>query len=338
MKEVKRSGGIEAGIVVIGECWEGKPAPVVYELLGCALELNRRLNGEIAVVLLGSGVTAYAQDCIRHGADKVYAADHPALARINEEVYTDVLYGMLAENRPEIVLFPSTVHGKSIAARLAARLDTGLTADCTRLEIDGSRRMLVQFRPAYQGALMAAVICPEARPQMATVRPGMMAPAASDPHRTGRVIKPRLWLPVRPGTRILEAAADAARQAGPADIIVAAGRGVQCKAGLDLIRELAHCLGAELAATRPLVDQGWLEQSRQIGLTGRSVTGKIYVAAGISGASQHTAGIGRMDTVIAINRDPAAPIFRVADYGIVADLFEAVPLLIAKLKQKRVSL
>ena len=322
------------GLMIAGEYAEGQLSPAVYELLGSTRELNRKLQTDIAVVLIGSGTSAYAASCNRHGADTVYVLDQPDLSPLSEEVHTELLHQLVLEVKPEILLLPSTIHSKSIAARLAARLNTGLTADCTELDIDLSSRVLLQIRPAREGALMATICCPEARPQMATVRPGAMSPCVPDPDRTGRIIHPQLQPPSVLRTSILEVIKSREVPGSAASgIIVAAGRGVCSKEGMELVRELAACLGAELGATRPVIDQGWLDYSRQIGLTGRNVSGRVYIAVGISGAVQHTVGIRRMDTVIAINRDPAAPILGLAAHGIVADLFEAVPLLIDQVRQ-----
>lgn len=322
------------GLMIAGEYAEGQLSPAVYELLGSARELNRKLQTDIAVVLIGSGTSAYAASCISHGADTVYVLDQPGLSPLSEEVHTELLHQLVLEAKPEILLLSSTIHSKSIAARLAARLNTGLTADCTELDIDLPSRVLLQIRPAREGALMATICCPEARPQMATVRPGAMSPCEPDPYRTGRIIHPQLQLPSVLRTSILEVIKSReAPSSAASGIIVAAGRGVCSKEGMELVRELAACLGAELGATRPVIDQGWLDYSRQIGLTGRNVSGRIYIAVGISGAVQHTVGIRRIDTVIAINKDRTAPILGLAAHGIVADLFEAVPLLIDQVRQ-----
>ncbi|MEK4042683.1 electron transfer flavoprotein subunit alpha/FixB family protein [Paenibacillus sp. FSL H8-0048] len=322
------------GIMIACEYSDGILHPAAYELLGCARELAAKLQTDIAVVLTGSGAAADADSCIRHGADTVYILDQPVLSPVNEELHTALLYQLVMDKKPEILLFSSTIHSKSIAATLASRLNTGLTADCTGLDIDPAQRMLLQIRPAREGTLMATICCPEARPQMATIRPGAMLPAPPGPHRTGQVIRPQLKLPQTLRTSVLEVirSREAADSSSASGIIVAAGRGVCSKEGMDLVRELAACLGAELGATRPVIDQGWLDYSRQIGLTGRNVSGRIYLAVGISGAVQHTVGIRRMDTVIAINKDRNAPILGLAAHGIVADLFEAVPLLIDQVR------
>ncbi|WP_238651986.1 electron transfer flavoprotein subunit alpha/FixB family protein [Paenibacillus piscarius] len=329
-----RAGEYE-GIMIACEYTDGILNPVVYELLGCAVDLNRTLRTDIAVVLTGPGAGAYAASCISYGADIVYVIDQPAGSPLNEEVHTELLHQLVLDIRPEILLFPSTIHSKSIAARLAARLHTGLTADCTGLNIDPAQRMLLQIRPAREGTLMATVCCPEARPQMATIRPGTMLPPATDPYRKGRIIHPQLTLPAVLRTSVLEVIGGRKDYGSSASsgVVVAAGRGVCSKEGIELVRELASCLGAELGATRPVIDQGWLDYSHQIGLTGKNVSGRIYIAVGLSGAVQHTVGIRRMDTVIAFNRDRSAPILKLAAHGIVADLFEALPLLITQVRQ-----
>lgn len=324
----------DRGIMIIAECGPAGPQPVLYELLGAACRLNAQLATEISVALIGSGCKAFSGGCIRHGAHKIYVLDDPRLWPVNEEIYTGLLHQLLEDTRPEIVLLPSAIHSKSIAARLASRLNTGLTADCTDLDISLPDRTLLQIRPAREGALLATVVCARARPQMATVRPGVMQPGRPDPSRTGIVIHRPVVLPVHLRTSVIETIGEAAARpsSGNSSIIVAAGRGVGGKEGLELVRELADCLGADIGATRPVIDQGWMDSSRQIGLTGRQVSGKIYIAVGISGAIQHTVGIRGMDTVIAVNPDKEAAIFKSAHYGIAADLFVALPLLMNKLK------
>ncbi|AZS14172.1 electron transfer flavoprotein subunit alpha/FixB family protein [Paenibacillus lutimineralis] len=323
------------GIMIIAECGPAGPKPVLYELLGAACGLNAKLMGIISVALIGSGCGGYSSSCIHHGAHQVFLIDHPGLWPLNEEVYTGLLHELVVDLEPEIVLMPSTIHSKSIAARLASRLGTGLTAECTNLDIDLPERTLLQIRPARECSLMATVICPQARPQMATVRPGALRSSIPDFQRSGIVVHRPVLFPVDLRTTVLETLADrAARHSfGEGGIIVAAGRGIGGKNGLELVRELSDVLGADIGATRPVVDMGWLDGSKQIGLTGKHVKGKIYFAVGISGAIQHTVGIRGMDTIIAVNPDKDAPIFKEAHYGIATDMFTALPLLIDKVKQ-----
>lgn len=335
MGDIKISKEKYEGIMILAECRSGKLEPVVYELLGCANEINEKLRTEISVVLLGSNIDKYCKSCIHHGADKIYKVDLPILDQINEEIYTELYYQIISKYKPEIVLIPSTIHSKSIAARLASRLDTGLTADCTSLDIDVTSRMLLQIRPAREGAIMATILCPEHRPQMATIRPKVMKCKAVDYSRRGQIISPNIKLPGNVKIKIIDVVKDIINQKykSESEIIVSVGRGIKSKENLSIIEELANCLGAEIGATRPVIDQGWLEYRSQIGLTGRNVSSKIYFAIGISGAIQHTVGINSVDKIIAINNDKEAPIFKIATYGIVGDLFEVVPLLIKKIKE-----
>ncbi|MBZ9609071.1 electron transfer flavoprotein subunit alpha/FixB family protein [Clostridium estertheticum] len=335
MGDIKISKEKYEGIMILAECRLGKLEPIVYELLGGANEINEKLRTEISVVLLGSNIGGYCESCIHHGADKIYKVDLPILAEINEEIYTELYYQIISKYKPEIVLIPSTIHSKSIAARLASRLNTGLTADCTSLDIDMTRRMLLQVRPAREGAIMATILCPEHRPQMATIRPKVMNCKAVDYSRQGQIISPNIKLPSNVKTKIIDCVKDIINQNynPESEIIVSVGRGIKNKENLSIIEELANCLGAEIGATRPVIDQGWLEYRSQIGLTGKNVSSKIYFSIGISGAIQHTVGINSVDKIIAINNDKEAPIFKIATYGIVGDLFEVVPLLIKKIKE-----
>ncbi len=327
------------GLWVVAEHLHGTPRRGTYELLGEGRRLADALGVELAAVLLGDGVADLAQDLIAHGADTVYLVQDPALAHYRTGPCTDVLAGLINQHKPEIVLFSATPQGRDLAPRVAARLSAGLTADCTGLEVDAQERLLVQTRPAFGGNLMATIVCRHARPQMATVRPGVFRPLEPDPSRTGRVVETPVHLDERAiGLKILEVVqqeTDGRVNLQDAEVIVSGGRGLGKPEAFALIRELAEVLGGAVGASRAAVDAGWIPAYHQVGQTGRTVQPKLYIACGISGAVQHLAGMSSADCIIAINKDPTAPIFSVATYGIVGDLFEVLPALTRRLRELR---
>ena len=324
------------GVWVVAEHLHGQLRRGTRELLGEGRRLAGRLGVELSAVLLGDEVQPLASDLIAHGADRVYLAQDPVLAHCRTGPYTDVLAGMVNQHKPEIVLISATPQGRDLAPRVAARLSAGLTADCTGLDIDEKDRLLVQTRPAFGGNLMATIVCREARPQMATVRPGVMKALDSDPSRAGEVVE----VPVRLDERgVLAKIVEIVQQEDEgrvnmqdAEIIVAGGRGLGKPENFAIIRELAEALGGAVGASRAAVDAGWIPAYHQVGQTGRTVQPKLYIACGISGAVQHLAGMASSDVIIAINKDPSAPIFNIATYGVVGDLFEIVPALTKKLR------
>lgn len=333
-QEQQRSTQSSNDIWVYVEHRRGKPAGVVFELLGAAKRLVRD-RGAVAAALLGYEVSSLVADLIAAGADKVYLVEDEALKDFRDEPYTHAMAEMIKEYRPSVVLFGATSQGRSLAPRLACRLKTGLTADCTGLEIseDG---LLWQTRPAFGGNIMATILTRRARPQMATVRPRVMKRLAPDPSRTGEVIRPRIGRPFFARTELLEFIEESETvNLEDADIIVAGGRGLGGAKNFDMLRELARELGGAVAASRAAVDAGWVPYSMQVGQTGKTVGPKVYIAVGISGSIQHLAGMSSSDIIVAINKDPEAPIFRVATYGIVGDLFEVVPALLDELKARR---
>ena len=307
------------------------------ELLGEGRRLAEKLGVELSAVLLGDGVEPMARDLVACGADKVYLAQDPVLANYRTGPYTDVLAGLINQHKPEIVLISATPQGRDLAPRVAARLSAGLTADCTGLDIDESDRLLVQTRPAFGGNLMATIVSRYARPQMATVRPGVMKALEPDLSRTGEVVTVPVHLDERSMlTKIVEIVqldTDGRVNLQDAEIIVSGGRGLGRPEHFALIRELAEALGGAVGASRAAVDAGWIPAYHQVGQTGRTVQPKLYIACGISGAVQHLAGMSSADCIIAINKDPAAPIFNIATYSIVGDLFEIVPALTRKLRE-----
>ena len=307
------------------------------ERLGEGRRLAEKLGVELSAVLLGDGVEPMARDLVAYGADKVYLAQDPVLANYRTGPYTDVLAGLINQHKPEIVLISATPQGRDLAPRVAARLSAGLTADCTGLDIDESERLLVQTRPAFGGNLMATIVSRHARPQMATVRPGVMKALEPDPSRTGEIVNVPVHLDERSMlTKIVEIVqldTDGRVNLQDAEIIVSGGRGLGKPENFTLIRELAEALGGAVGASRAAVDAGWIPAYHQVGQTGRTVQPKLYIACGISGAVQHLAGMSSADCIIAINKDPAAPIFNIATHSVVGDLFGILPALTKKLRE-----
>jgi electron transfer flavoprotein alpha subunit len=323
------------GVWIFGEQRGGKIQGVVYELLGVGRSLADKLNCELACTVLGYNLSGL-ETLIARGADKVYSINDPGLEHFLDEPYTTALAQLINEHKPEIFLGGATSIGRSLLPRLAIRLKTGLTADCTGLDIDPEKKILLQTRPAFGGNIMATIITEHHRPQMATVRHKVMKENEPDPNRKGEIIT------VSAGTvfsrvEFIQFFEDLTQKVNlaEADIIVSGGRGLGDPKNFSLIEELAGLLGGAVGASRATVDAGWISYSHQVGQTGRTVAPKLYIAVGISGAIQHLVGMQPSKYVVAINRDPQAPIFKVCDYGIVGDLFEIVPILIKKLKDSK---
>ncbi len=309
---------------------------VAYELLGEGRKLADATGENLCAVLIGDGIKEKAQDLISHGADKVYLADAPLLKYFQDDPYTQVFVDLIKEWFPSIVLMGATAVGRSLAPRVAARLKTGLTADCTGLEIDKERGILLQTRPAFGGNIMATIICPGTRPQMATVRHKVMKKAKKDGEHKGEIIVYKIDnKKLISRTKLIDFVEEVTKTVNlaEADIIVSGGRGLGEAKNFKLIEELAQAIGGAVGASRAAVDAGWIPYSHQVGQTGRTVCPKIYIACGISGAIQHLIGMQSSDIIIAINKDPLASIFKIATYGIEGDLFEIVPLLTKKFKE-----
>lgn len=325
------------GVWVVAERQDDHLAEVALELLGKGRELADCLEVPLSVVLLGDEVEGLAAAAGAYGADSVYLVQHPVLAQYRTAPYTDVICGLINQHKPEIVLYGATPMGRDLASRIAARIQAGLTADCTGLTIDGEERLLLQTRPAFGGNIMATIVCHHARPQMATVRPKVMTKIQPQPAREPEVISVSVELDEKRAlTKILEVIRE---EEGPtvnlqdADIIVSGGRGLGKAENFKLIEELAETLGGAVGASRATVDAGWIPAYHQVGQTGKTVHPKLYIACGISGAVQHLAGMSSSDCIVAINQDPKAPIFGAAHFGIVGDLFEVVPALIKEIKE-----
>ena len=349
------------GVWVFCEQREGKLMPTDFELISEARKLADELGCELSGLLLGENVEGIAKELGGYGADKVLVCDSPLLKDYTTDAYTKVICDVIHEYKPEVFLIGATNIGRDLGPRCAARLHTGLTADATHLDIDTAKYMdflrtsstidvdsqkfnmedrnLKMTRPAFGGQLMATIICPRFRPQMSTVRPGVMKKSAFDAAKAEacQIVKPAFELTEADcKTKVLsiEKAAKKMVDLIGADVVVSVGRGISKdpQAGIKLAEELAAELGGVVGASRAVVDSGWISSDHQVGQTGKTVHPKIYVALGISGAIQHVAGMQDSEMIIAVNKNDMAPIFGVADYGICGDLFKVVPQLIASIK------
>jgi len=333
--EVVRAAQVDTsqyrGIWVIAEVQDGHLAEVTLELLGKARELAEALQVPVSLVLPGDEVSGLAARAGQYGADEVYLVEHQNLAQYRTGPYTNVICGLINKHKPEIVLIGATLQGRDLASRIAARIGAGLTADCTGLEIDTEERLLRQTRPAFGGNIMATILCQQARPQMATVRPRVMKKLEPQDGQEPQIINVPVSLDAKSiATKIVEIIREEQQEVvnlQDADIIVSGGRGLKAPENFSVIRELAEAIGGAVGASRATVDAGWIPAYHQVGQTGKTVHPKLYIACGISGAVQHLAGMSTSDCIIAINTDPNAPIFDVAHYGVVGDLFEVVPAL-----------
>lgn len=328
--------GSYKGVWVFAEQRDGVVCSVVFELLNKARELAKDLNTYVGAILLGHSVKEASQELIYRGADKVFLVEADGLKDFTAENYTKVIVNLVKKYKPEIILAGATTTGRSVVSRIAVNLYTGLTADCTELHIDKEKGLLVQTRPAFGGNIMAQIICPNFRPQMSTVRHKVMPESTIDKTRKGEVIVESYdpsWSDSRVKVLDFIKEAVATVNLSEADIIVSGGRGMQSPENFKLIEDLAAVIGAAVGASRAVIDAGWMPYSHQVGQTGRTVCPKVYIACGISGQIQHLVGMQSSKTIIAINKDPDAPIFKVADYGIVGDVFKIVPLLTRELKK-----
>ena len=319
---------------VFAEQRRGVIQKVAYELIGVAGELARSLGEKVHAVLIGKAHDP--AELVRMGADLVFYYEDEAVVPFQVEPYTRILEELANTYSPRIIIAGATAVGRSLLPRLAIRLRTGLTADCTGLEIDPEKKHLLQTRPAFGGNIMATIICPRTFPQMATVRPKVMKAREPDPNRTGRIvkIKPRA---LASRTKLLEYIPDLTQKVNiaEANVIISGGRGLGGPENFKLIEELAARLGGAVGASRGAVDAGWIPFSHQVGQTGKTVCPDLYIAVGISGSIQHLVGMQSSKFIVAINKDPDAPIFKVCDYGIVGDLLEVVPKLIKALDGRK---
>ncbi len=337
-KQAREDLSAYKGVWVFGEQADGKVAGVVPELIGAGRKLADQRGCELSVVVLGHDLDKLGDELAKYPIDKVYLYDHPKLERYRPEPYGRVLAQMIRTYKPEIVLAGATTTGRSFLSRVATDVYTGLTADCTGLEIGADDGLLYQTRPAFGGNIMATILCPYTRPQMATVRHKVMQAVEPGEAIVAEIIK---VTPVEQlmssKVEIIEFIADLSSKVNivDADIIVSGGRGMGKPENFVILEELADLLGGAVGASRAAVDSGWMPYPHQVGQTGKTVCPKLYIACGISGAVQHLAGMQSSDCIIAINRDPHAPIFDVADFGFVGDVLEIVPELIKQIKAKK---
>lgn len=324
------------GVFVFVQQVDGVISGVSFELIGCGKQLANDLGTEVTAVLLGHDIAALPAELAKAGADRVMMADAPELKTYMTEPYTHVMAGVIQQKKPEVVLFGATAIGRDLAPRVAARIHTGLTADCTKLDIDSETKNLRMTRPAFGGNIMATILCPENRPQMATVRSGVMQRLEGCEGTECPVEKLDINVPdssLNVEIREIVKKAMACVDIQCADILISGGRGMGCPENFKVLHNLADALGGTVSASRAAVDAGWIEKERQVGQTGKTVRPKVYIACGISGAIQHLAGMEESDIIIAINKDSTAPIFEVADYGIVGDLFKVLPLFTKEAKK-----
>ena len=335
------------GVYIYAQQVDNKLSDIAFELVGKAKELAADLNTEVTAVLLGSNVKALATELGEYGADKVIVVDNPALETYRTEPYAQALVSVINEYKPEIMLVGATAIGRDLGTTVSARVKTGLTADCTKLEIgdfpinampgqEQKHNQLLMTRPAFGGNTIATIACPDNRPQMATVRPGVMQKLPKEAGRAAEVIEYNPAL--EENNRYVEIM-DIVKAVGnvenimDAKVLVSGGRGVGSAENFEMLRDLASCFKGGMSCSRAAVENGWLAQDYQVGQTGKTVRPQIYFAIGISGAIQHVAGMEESDLIIAINKDEDAPIFDVADYGLVGDLKKIVPQLTAALKE-----
>ncbi len=335
-KKPEISTGDYSGVWVWVEQYDGQAASISWEMIGQGRRLADNRGTNLTACVLGYQTEAMAQEAIAYGADRVILVDDPTLKTYRTDPYARCLVELVKQYKPEIFLLGASTRGRDLAGAVATYLYTGLTADCTGLEIEEGSNLLLQIRPAFGGNIMATIKCPDYRPQMATVRHHVFEMPQQDKSRKGQVItgKP-VMLEEEIATKVLDLIVEKNEvNIADAKIIVSGGRGVKGPEGFGIIHELADVLGGAVGASRAAVDSGWISYAHQVGQTGRTVRPDLYIACGISGAIQHQAGMRTSKIIVAINKDPEAPIFQIADYGIVGDLFAVVPALTKALKKR----
>lgn len=329
------------GVWVFIEQSDGEPAKVSWELLGKGRELADKLGVELCALVIGHQVEPLCHEAFRYGASKAYLLDHPIYRDYRTQPYLEACCHVIEQYKPEVILMGATGMGRDLAGAVATRVGTGLTADCTGLDIDDQRN-LMQTRPAFGGNIMATIMCDKYRPQMATVRPHVMQMPEPLPSARGEIINcnfsvPEETVPVKVLEIIRDGDSKHKIDIGGAEFIISGGRGMMGPENFGILKELADELGGVVGSSRSAVDAGWMPHDRQVGQTGKTVRPKIYIACGISGAIQHLVGMQDSDLIIAINRDKDAPIFEVAHYGIVGDLFQIVPALTRRIRQLKLT-
>ncbi|MBD3370467.1 4Fe-4S dicluster domain-containing protein [Candidatus Fermentibacteria bacterium] len=334
---VRKDVSSYSGILVVAEQRDGQVDSSTLELLGEARRLSEVLGDRVDVLLATADSGEWPQTLIARGADRILLAEHESLGHYGTEPAASLLERVIESESPSVVLAAATTTGRDLMPRVAKRIDTGLTADCTGLRIDPETGLLMQTRPAFGGNIMATIICEGTRPQMATVRPKVMKPIQADDSRRGEVIRLDVSseeLASRTSIVSFEPLEEGTIDITEAERIVSGGRGLKGPEGFSVLEELAELIGASVGASRAVVDAGWIPYPHQVGQTGKTVQPKIYIACGISGAVQHRVGMQSSDLIIAINKDESAPIFEFCDEGFVADLFELVPALVKELRRR----
>ena len=321
------------------EVVRGKIKGVSLELLGQGRKMADDLGEKLVAIIPGNEIEDFAKMAIHYGADEAIVVDQKELKDYSTDGYTKAMCTLIKKYNPAVLLIGATNNGRDLGPRVSSRMQTGLTADCTELGVDSETRLVKWTRPAFGGNLMATILCPDYRPQIGTVRPGVFKKPEEDTGRKGEIIHETVEFgPDEIRTRIVEVITEAGGadvNLEEAEIIVSGGRGVGGPEGFEVLKELADEIGAQIGASRAAVDSGWISSLHQVGQTGKSVGPKIYIACGISGAIQHVAGMSSSDGIIAINKDPDAPIFNIADYGIVGDLFEIIPELTKRIRSSK---
>ena len=321
------------------EVVRGKIKGVSLELLGQGRKMADDLGEKLVAIIPGNEIEDFAKMAIHYGADEAIVVDQKELKDYSTDGYTKAMCTLIKKYNPAVLLIGATNNGRDLGPRVSSRMQTGLTADCTELGVDSETRLVKWTRPAFGGNLMATILCPDHRPQIGTVRPGVFKKPEEDTGRKGEIIHETVEFgPDEIHTRIVEVITEAGGadvNLEEAEIIVSGGRGVGGPEGFEVLKELADEIGAQIGASRAAVDSGWISSLHQVGQTGKSVGPKIYIACGISGAIQHVAGMSSSDVIIAINKDPDAPIFNIADYGIVGDLFEIIPELTKRIRSSK---
>ena len=321
------------------EVVRGKIKGVSLELLGQGRKMADDLGEKLVAIIPGNEIEDFAKMAIHYGADEAIVVDQKELKDYSTDCYTKAMCTLIKKYNPAVLLIGATNNGRDLGPRVSSRMQTGLTADCTELGVDSETRLVKWTRPAFGGNLMATILCPDYRPQIGTVRPGVFKKPEEDTGRKGEIIHETVEFgPDEIRTRIVEVITEAGGadvNLEEAEIIVSGGRGVGGPEGFEVLKELADEIGAQIGASRAAVDSGWISSLHQVGQTGKSVGPKIYIACGISGAIQHVAGMSSSDVIIAINKDPDAPIFNIADYGIVGDLFEIIPELTKRIRSSK---
>ncbi|MDO4779236.1 MAG: electron transfer flavoprotein subunit alpha/FixB family protein [Tissierellia bacterium] len=318
---------------------DGTAKNVGLELLSPAREMAEAINEEVVAVVIGNPLDKAVEEVKAHGANKIITVKGDVYTEYNTEVYTNAICKLVEEYAPNVMLIGATSQGRDLGPRVAARLKTGLTADCTSLEMNAETKEVNWTRPAFGGNLMATILCPDSRPQIGTVRPGVFSRELPEVVGEAEVVEKTIDFPkekIRSRViEVLEDESDEKIDLEGAEVIVSGGRGLQDPANFKLIEDLAKALGGTVGSSRAAVDAGWISHAHQVGQSGKTVGPRVYIAAGISGAIQHLAGMTSSDVIIAVNKDPDAPIFTVADYGIVGDLFEVLPRLTKMINDKK---